>query len=226
MPAVRSRGRRRSAASLLQPRRRRASRSRPTTSSSRDGRIRSRDGALDVDVDRGDREARQRDDRRLGLARPEPRRRSACNTFGCQIAQVAVDPGTRRGARRADRRRARRRADRQPARRPRARSRAASCRGWRSRSPRSSSSTRPPASPSTAHLDDYKVPTIADVPEIVIDFVERPGPRTCRTSARRGSASRRSCRPPRRSRTRSRTRPDGAPRPLPAHPRPRAGGAA
>ena len=62
----------------------------------------------------------------------------------------------------------------------------------------------------TAHLDDYKVPTIADVPEILVDFVERRPTRTCRTSARRASASRRSSRPPRRSRTRSRTRRDAA----------------
>ena len=43
---------------------------------------------------RGDGEARRRDDRRLRRARPEPRRVPRCNTFGCQIAQVAVDPGT------------------------------------------------------------------------------------------------------------------------------------
>jgi xanthine dehydrogenase YagR molybdenum-binding subunit len=28
--------------------------------------------------------------------------------------------------------------------------------------------------PVNGHLDDYKVPTIADVPEIVVDFVDAP----------------------------------------------------
>ena len=28
--------------------------------------------------------------------------------------------------------------------------------------------------PVNAHLDDYKVPTIADIPEIVVDFVDMP----------------------------------------------------
>ena len=57
--------------------------------------------------------------------------------------------------------------------RRRARSRAASCRASASRSPRSSSSTRRPV-PVNATLDDYKVPTIADAPEIVVDFADVP----------------------------------------------------
>ena len=64
--------------------------------------------------------------------------------------------------------------------------------------------------PVNAHLDDYKIPTIADVPEIVIDYPARRPTRTCRRSAPRASASRRSSRPRRRSRTRSRTRPAAA----------------
>ena len=66
--------------------------------------------------------------------------------------------------------------------------------------------------PVNAHLDDYKVPTIADVPEIVVDFPPRPRHEPARTSAPRVSASRRSSPPRRRSRMRSRTPPAaGAP---------------
>ena len=64
--------------------------------------------------------------------------------------------------------------------------------------------------PVNGHLDDYKLPTIADVPEIVVDFVDRAGrePSEPRREGPRRAADRR--RPQRRSRTRSRTRPAGA----------------
>ena len=64
--------------------------------------------------------------------------------------------------------------------------------------------------PVNGHLDDYKVPTIADVPEIVWDFVDIPDENLPNLGARRVSASRRSSRPPPRSRS---VRPcDGSPR--------------
>ena len=114
----------------------------------RDGRIRSHDGAHRRRRDRGDGEARQRDDRRLRLARPEPGRLRRQHVRLPDRAGRRR-PGPRRGARRADRRRPRRRADRQPADgvEPGRGRRAPGDR--RSRSRRSSSSTRPPASRST-----------------------------------------------------------------------------
>ena len=48
-------------------------------------------------VHRGDGEARRRDDRRLAACAARTRTASRVHTFGCQIAQVAVDPGHRRG---------------------------------------------------------------------------------------------------------------------------------
>ena len=44
--------------------------------------------------------------------------------------------------------------------------------------------------PVNGHLDDYKVPTIADSPEIVVDFVDRPDenlPNLGREGARRAA---------------------------------------
>ena len=63
--------------------------------------------------------------------------------------------------------------------------------------------------PVNATLDDYKLPTIADVPEIVVDFVDVPDENLPNIGAK-GSASRRSSPLRPRSRTRSRTRPAAA----------------
>ena len=56
-----------------------------------------------------------------------------------------------------------------------------------------------------AGLEDYKLPTMADLPEIVCEFVDTPDPQP-RRWASRASASRRSSRPPRRDRQRHRPR--------------------
>ena len=96
-------------------------------------------------------------------------------TFGVQVAEVAVDVET--GEVRVERIAAIHDVgrDHQPAGRVRARSRAGSSRGSDTRSRRSGCST-----PQTRHdarrqtLDAYKLPTIADVPEIVCEFVDKP----------------------------------------------------
>ena len=138
-----------------------------------DGRIRSRDGALDVAVVEVTGKLGNATIDGSGARGPNPDG-FRVQTFGCQIAQVAVDPGT--GEVRVERVVAVHDVGRivNPLGARRARSRAACSRASATPSPRSSSSTRPPASPSTAHLDDYKVPTIADMPEIVVDFVDVP----------------------------------------------------
>ena len=75
------------------------------------------------------------------------------------------------------------------------------------------SSTRRPGMPVNGHLDDYKVPTIADVPEILVDFVDRPGREPA--ERRREGARRAADRPDRRGdRERVRAR-DRAARPPP-----------
>ena len=76
-----------------------------------DGEIRSVDGTLRRPIT-DLREAGQRLGRRRAALAPNPDGMSV-NTFGCQIAQVAVDPDTG-GRRRADRRGARHRPGRQP----------------------------------------------------------------------------------------------------------------
>ena len=170
---------------------------------SRGGRIRSRDGALDVAVDRGDGEARRRDDRRLGLARPEPRRvrastrsaarsrRSRSTPARARCAWSASSPSTTSAASSTRSAAASQveggvlqgialRALRGARRRPDDRRAGERPRSTTTRCRRSPTCRRSWSTSSTC-------PT-----------------RTCRTSARRGSASRRSSRPPPRSRTRSR----------------------
>ena len=71
--------------------------------------------------------------------------------------------------------------------------------------------------PVNATLDDYKVPTMLDTPPIIVSSHRCPT-RSSTPSARRGSASRRSSRPLQRSRTRSGTRPGRRPRALPLTP--------
>ena len=79
----------------------------------RDGRIRSSDGAIDAEVTEVTEKLGNATIDGSGSRGPNPDG-FVVHTFGCQIAQVAVDARPRRGAGRADRRRPRRRADRQP----------------------------------------------------------------------------------------------------------------
>ena len=138
----------------------------------RDGRIRSRDGALDVDVVEVTGKLGNATIDGTGTRGPNPEG-FRVNTFGCQIAQVAVDPGT--GVVRAERI-------------------VAVHDVGRIVNPLAASSqleggviqglgyaltedliVDPTTGvPVNGHLDDYKLPTIADVPEIVCDFVDVP----------------------------------------------------
>jgi xanthine dehydrogenase YagR molybdenum-binding subunit len=138
----------------------------------RDGRIRSRDGALDVDVVEVTGKLGNATIDGSGTRGPNPEG-FRVNTFGCQIATVAVDPGT--GVVRVERV-------------------VAVHDVGRIVNPLAASSqleggviqgvgyaltedlvVDPTTGfPVNGHLDDYKVPTIADVPEIVCDFVDVP----------------------------------------------------
>ena len=138
-------------------------------------------------ADRGDRQAGQRLVRGGGSRGPNPSG-IAVNTFGCQIAQVAVDtvtgmvtssgwwPSTTW-------------AGSQPAGRP-SQVRAGSCRASASPSPRNGWSIPPPARRQPG-LDDYKVPTIADLPRWSASSSTCPI-RACRPACA-GWVSRRSC---------------------------------
>jgi xanthine dehydrogenase YagR molybdenum-binding subunit len=136
------------------------------------GRIRSRDGALDVDVAEVTGNLGNATIDASGARGPNPDG-FRVNTFGCQIAQVAVDPGT--GVVRVERV-------------------VAVHDVGRIVNPLGASSQAEggviqgigyalseelvvdptTGTPVNGHLDDYKVPTIADVPEIVVDFVDVP----------------------------------------------------
>jgi xanthine dehydrogenase YagR molybdenum-binding subunit len=136
------------------------------------GRIRSRDGALDVDVVEVTGKLGNATIDGSGTRGPNPDG-FRVNTFGCQIAQVAVDPGT--GVVRAERI-------------------VAVHDVGRIVNPLAASSqleggviqgvgyaltedliVDPTTGvPVNGHLDDYKLPTIADVPEILWDFVNVP----------------------------------------------------
>ena len=136
------------------------------------GRIRSRDGALDVDVVEVTGKLGNATIDGSGARGPNPDG-FRVNTFGCQIAQVAVDPGT--GVVTVERV-------------------VAVHDVGRIVNPLGASSQAEggvlqgigyalceelvvdPTTgyPVNGHLDDYKVPTIADVPEIVVDFVDLP----------------------------------------------------
>jgi xanthine dehydrogenase YagR molybdenum-binding subunit len=138
----------------------------------RDGRIRSRDGALDVDVVEVTGKLGNATIDGSGTRGPNPDG-FRVNTFGCQIATVAVDPGT--GVVRVERV-------------------VAVHDVGRIVNPLAASSqleggviqglgyaltedlvVDPTTGyPVNGHLDDYKLPTIADVPEIVCDFVDVP----------------------------------------------------
>lgn len=134
----------------------------------RDGRVRSHDGAIDVDVTEVT--------RKLGNATIDGSGSRGVNpegfvvhTFGCQIAQVAVDPAL--GEVRVERIVAVHDVGRiiNPL------TASSQIEGGVLQGMAFALSEELVLDPTTgvpvnAHLDDYKIPTIADVPEIVIDF--------------------------------------------------------
>ena len=136
------------------------------------GRIRSRDGALDEDVVEVTGKLGNATIDGSGARGPNPDG-FRVNTFGCQIARIAVDPGT--GVVTVERV-------------------VAVHDVGRIVNPLGASSQveggviqgigyalseelvvdPTTGTPVNGHLDDYKLPTIADVPEIVVDFVDVP----------------------------------------------------
>ena len=149
-----------------------SSRSPRTTSTLRDGRLRSSDGTLDVDVtDVTDKLGNATIDG-SGTRGPNPDG-FRVNTFGCQIARVAVDPGT--GVVRVERVVAVHDVGRivNPL------TAASQVEGGVIQGVGYALSEELHVDPTTGtpvngHLDDYKVPTMADTPEIVVDFVDLP----------------------------------------------------
>jgi len=136
------------------------------------GRIRSRDGALDVDVVEVTGKLGNATIDGTGARGPNPDG-FRVNTFGCQIAQVAVDPGT--GVVTVERVVAVHDVGRIV--NPLAASSQAE--GGVLQGIGYALSEELVIDPTTGypvngHLDDYKVPTIADVPDIVVDFVNVP----------------------------------------------------
>jgi xanthine dehydrogenase YagR molybdenum-binding subunit len=132
------------------------------------GRIRSRDGALDVDVVEVTGKLGNATIDGTGARGPNPDG-FRVNTFGCQIAQVAVDPGT--GVVTVERVVAVHDVGRIV--NPLAASSQAE--GGVIQGIGYALSEELVVDPTTGmpvngHLDDYKVPTIADVPEILVDF--------------------------------------------------------
>ena len=138
----------------------------------RDGRLRSRDGALDVDVAEVTEKLGNATIDGSGTRGPNPDG-FRVNTFGCQIARVAVDPGT--GVVRVERVVAVHDVGRivNPL------TAASQVEGGVIQGVGFALTEELHVDPTTGtpvngHLDDYKVPTIADSPEIVVDFVDRP----------------------------------------------------
>jgi CO/xanthine dehydrogenase Mo-binding subunit len=138
----------------------------------RDGRVRSRDGALDVDIVEVTGKLGNATIDGSGARGPNPDG-FRVNTFGCQIAQVAVDPGT--GVVTVERVVAVHDVGRIV--NPLAAS--SQVEGGVIQGIGYALSEELVVDPTTGmpvngHLDDYKLPTIADVPEIVVDFVDVP----------------------------------------------------
>jgi CO/xanthine dehydrogenase Mo-binding subunit len=136
------------------------------------GRIRSRDGAIDEDVTEVTSKLGNATIDGSGSRGPNPAG-FAVNTFGCQIAQVAVDPGL--GEVRVERVVAVHDVGRIV--NPLAAS--SQVEGGVLQGMAFALSEEQVLDPTTgvpvnATLDDYKVPTIADVPEIVLDFAPLP----------------------------------------------------
>ena len=138
----------------------------------RDGKIRSRDGALDVDVTEVTGKLGNATIDGTGTRGPNPDG-FRVNTFGCQIAEVAVDPGT--GVVRVERVVAVHDVGRIV--NPLAAS--SQLEGGVIQGVGYALTEELIVDPTTGvpvngHLDDYKLPTIADVPEILWDFVNVP----------------------------------------------------
>ena len=136
------------------------------------GRITSKDGALDVDVTEVTGKLGNATIDGSGTRGPNPDG-FRVNTFGCQIAQVAVDPGT--GVVTVERIVAVHDVGRivNPL------TAASQVEGGVIQGVGYALGEELLVDPTTGmpvngHLDDYKVPTIADVPEIVVDFVDLP----------------------------------------------------
>jgi xanthine dehydrogenase YagR molybdenum-binding subunit len=137
-----------------------------------DGRIRSNDGAIDVDVTEVTGKLGDATIDGSGSRGPNPDG-YVVNTFGCQIAQVAVDPAL--GEVRVERIVAVHDVGRIV--NPLAAS--SQVEGGILQGMAFALSEELVVDPTTgvpvnAHLDDYKIPTIADVPEIVIDYPNVP----------------------------------------------------
>ncbi len=137
-----------------------------------DGRIRSRDGAIDVDVTEVTGKIGDATIDGSGSRGPNPDG-FRVHTFGCQIAEVAVDPGL--GEVRVERVVAVHDVGRIV--NPLAAS--SQVEGGVLQGMAFALSEELVVDPTTgvpvnAHLDDYKLPTIADMPEIVIDFSHVP----------------------------------------------------
>jgi xanthine dehydrogenase YagR molybdenum-binding subunit len=137
-----------------------------------DGRIRSRDGALDVDVVEVTEKLGNATIDAAGSRGPNPDDRRV-HTFGCQIAQVAVDPAV--GEVRVERIVAVHDVGRivNPL------GASSQAEGGILQGMAFALSEELVVDPHTgipvnATLDDYKVPTIADVPEMVVEFVNVP----------------------------------------------------
>lgn len=140
----------------------------------RDGRIRSHDGALDVDVVEVTGKLGNATIDASGARGPNPDG-FRFNTFGCQIARVAVDPGT--GVVAVERVVAVHDVGRivNPL------GAASQVEGGVIQGVGYALTEELLVDPTTGmpvngHLDDYKLPTIADVPEIVVEFVDVPDP--------------------------------------------------
>jgi xanthine dehydrogenase YagR molybdenum-binding subunit len=138
----------------------------------RDGRIRSRDGALDVDVVEVTGKLGNATIDGSGARGPNPDG-FRVNTFGCQIAQIAVDPGT--GVVTVERVVAVHDVGRivNPL------GASSQVEGGVIQGIGYALSEELVVDPTTGipvngHLDDYKVPSIADVPEILVDFADAP----------------------------------------------------
>ena len=140
----------------------------------RQGRIRSRDGAIDVDVQDVTEKLGDATIDGSGSRGPNPEGFKV-HTFGCQIAQVSVDPAL--GEVRVERIVAVHDVGRVV--NPLAAS--SQVEGGVLQGMAFALSEELVLDPTTgvpvnAHLDDYKVPSIADTPEIVIDFPHVPDP--------------------------------------------------
>jgi xanthine dehydrogenase YagR molybdenum-binding subunit len=148
----------------------------------REGRLRSRDAALDVPVTEVTEKLGDATIDASGARGPNGTA-GAVQTFGCQIAQVAVDPGL--GEVRVERIVAVHDVGRivNPL------GAASQVEGGILQGMAYALSEELVVDPTTgvpvnAHFDDYKLPTIADAPEIVVDFIDVPDDQVPNTGSR------------------------------------------